>query len=128
MHRFEARKLASAGTGGHRTVLGALRAQPSEVSTRLLRRPVELERPAKILSSARHVFKAFARNTAIEVGKGKARVECQSLCKGLLRPTGLAGIEVGVAQIVGNKRIGRIKLECTPVVGERHLIPPPARV
>src|SRR5262245_32047272 len=110
---WRAPPLTNAGTRGRRPVFGALRAQPCQVSTRLLRRRIELERTAKILIRARHVSQAFARDATIEVGKCKGSVECQCLRKGLLRSTRLARIEVGIAQIVGNERIGRIKLERT---------------
>jgi hypothetical protein len=94
----------------------------------LRRRWVELKRTLKILSRARYVSQAFTRNTAIEVGKCKALIKRQSLRKGFRGTAGLAGIEIGVAQIVGNERIARIELERTPVVAERKDVASPARV
>jgi hypothetical protein len=126
--RTSARQLIKASTRGGSPVRRALRAEPGEVSMRLLRRWVELKRAPKIFSGARYVPQTFTRNTAIEVGKCKALIKRQSLRKGFRGKAGLAGIEIGVPQIVGNERIAWIELERTPVIDERQCVASPARV
>ena len=99
-----------------------LRLQPLQSLFRVGDTRIQIQGAAIIVRGGRGVAKPFPRETPVEVSESEALIKLNGLGEIGNGPIVLAGIEVGVAPVVGDQRIARVEREGGIVVGEGAIV------
>src|SRR5436309_631631 len=79
---------------------------------------VKLKGPAEVFIGARCVAKALASKPTVEIGKRETGIQGEGLRKRLSSLFRLPGVEVRVAEVIGDQRIAGVEFKRGPVIGE----------
>src|SRR5438105_2974926 len=104
------------------TTRSLLRLQPLQSLSRIRSSGIEIQGAAVIVRCGCGVTQPFPRQTPVEVGESEASVQLDGLGEVGNGPRVLAGIEIGVAPVVGNQRIVRVERQGGSIVGEGAVV------